>query len=135
MLVSWIVVRTQVSFRGSPRHNRISAPRYVQHLARRGPWLSRLAYRNVFPVYGTIAIIAIAHIIGWIAGTRTTNVMIQVHASWKRRGGYQALRRRVLCRIVLPLVAAGIFNSWIWISMLSYREVTMAWRWAHAKIS
>ena len=33
---------------------------------------------------------------------------------------------RVLGRIVLPLVAAGVFNSWIWISMLSYREVTMA---------
>jgi len=32
----------------------------------------------------------------------------------------------VLGRIVLPLIASGIFNSWIWISMLSYREVTMA---------
>jgi hypothetical protein len=26
-----------------------------------------LAYRNIFPVYGTIAIIAIAHMISWIA--------------------------------------------------------------------
>ncbi len=29
-------------------------------------------------------------------------------------------------RIVLPLIAAGVFNSWVWIGMLSYREVTMA---------
>lgn len=33
---------------------------------------------------------------------------------------------RVLWKIVLPLIAAGILNSWIWIGMLSYREVTMA---------
>jgi len=32
----------------------------------------------------------------------------------------------VLAGIVLHLVAAGVFNSWIWISLLSYREVTMA---------
>jgi ABC-type Fe3+ transport system permease subunit len=32
----------------------------------------------------------------------------------------------VLIRIVLPLVGAGILNSWIWVGMLSYREVTMA---------
>ena len=32
----------------------------------------------------------------------------------------------MLTRIVLPLVAAGVLNSWIWIGMLSYREVTMA---------
>jgi iron(III) transport system permease protein len=33
---------------------------------------------------------------------------------------------RVLWEIVLPLIAAGVLNSWIWIGMLSYREVTMA---------
>jgi iron(III) transport system permease protein len=88
-----------------------------------------LAYRNFFPVYGTIAIIAIAHTITWIAyGTRTTNgVMIQVHRELEEAGKVAgASTPRVLGRIVLPLVASGIFNSWIWISMLAYREVTMA---------
>jgi iron(III) transport system permease protein len=28
--------------------------------------------------------------------------------------------------IVLPSIVAGVLNSWIWIGMLSYREVTMA---------
>jgi ABC-type Fe3+ transport system permease subunit len=32
----------------------------------------------------------------------------------------------VLGKIVLPLIAAGVMNSWIWIGMLSYREVTMS---------
>jgi iron(III) transport system permease protein len=70
-----------------------------------------------------------AHTINWIAyGTRTTNsVMIQVHRELEEAGKVSgASTSRVLGRIVLPLVAAGVFNSWIWISMLSYREVTMA---------
>jgi iron(III) transport system permease protein len=129
VLVSWIVVRTQVSLRGS-----LDTIAFLPHaipsiLLAVGLGYLGLAYRNIFPVYGTIAIIAIAHIIGWIAyGTRTTNgVMIQVHRELEEAGKVSgASTSRVLCRIVLPLVASGIFNSWIWISMLSYREVTMA---------
>src|SRR5438552_3435720 len=129
LLVSWLVVRTQVSFRGS-----LDTIAFLPHaipsiLLAVGLGYLGLAYRNFFPVYGTIAIIAIAHTITWIAyGTRTTNgVMIQVHRELEEAGKVSgASTPRVLGRIVLPLVAAGIFNSWIWISMLSYREVTMA---------
>jgi iron(III) transport system permease protein len=129
VLVSWVVVRTQVSFRGS-----LDTIAFLPHaipsiLLAVGLGYLGLAYRNYFPVYGTIIIIAIAHTITWIAyGTRTTNgVMIQVHRELEEAGKVSgASTPRVLCRIVLPLVAAGIFNSWIWISMLSYREVTMA---------
>ena len=129
VLVSWIVVRTQVSFRGS-----LDTLAFLPHaipsiLLGVGLGYLGLAYRNYFPVYGTIIIIAIAHTISWIAyGTRTTNgVMIQLHRELEEAGKVAgASAPRVLGRIVLPLVAAGIFNSWIWISMLSYREVTMA---------
>src|SRR5215471_1914056 len=129
VLVSWIVVRTRVNFRGS-----LDTVAFLPHaipsiLLAVGLGYLGLAYRNIFPVYGTIAIIAIAHIISWIAyGTRTTNgVMIQVHRELEEAGKVSgASTARVLGRIVLPLIAAGIFNSWIWISMLSYREVTMA---------
>jgi len=129
VLVSWIVVRTQVRFRGS-----LDTIAFLPHaipsiLLAVGLGYLGLAYRNFFPVYGTIAIIAIAHTITWIAyGTRTTNgVMIQVHRELEEAGKVAgASTLRVLGRIVLPLVASGIFNSWIWISMLSYREVTMA---------
>jgi iron(III) transport system permease protein len=129
VLVSWIVVRTQVSFRGS-----LDTLAFLPHaipsiLLGVGLGYLGLAYRNYFPVYGTVIIIAIAHTISWIAyGTRTTNgVMIQLHRELEEAGKVAgASAPRVLGRIVLPLVAAGILNSWIWISMLSYREVTMA---------
>ncbi|HWP57460.1 MAG TPA: ABC transporter permease subunit [Candidatus Acidoferrales bacterium] len=129
VLVSWVVVRTQVKFRGV-----LDTLAFVPHavpgiLLAVGLAYLGLAYRDIFPLYGTIFIIVLAHTINWIAyGTRTTNsVMIQVHRELEEAGKVAgASTPRVLVRIVIPLIAAGIFNSWIWIGLLSYREVTMA---------
>ena len=129
VLVSWVVIRTQVSFRGL-----LDTMAFLPHampsiLLAVGLGYLGLAYRSVFPLYGTIFIIILAHTINWVAyGTRTTNsVMIQVHRELEEAGKVAGVSSpRIFMRIVLPLVAAGVFNSWIWISMLSYREVTMA---------
>lgn len=129
VLVSWVVIRTQVSFRGI-----LDTVAFLPHaipsiLVAVGLGYLGLAYRDYFPLYGTVFIIMIAHVINWVAyGTRTTNsVMIQVHRELEEAGKVAgASTPRVLIRIVLPLIAAGVFNSWIWIGMLSYREVTMA---------
>jgi iron(III) transport system permease protein len=129
VLVSWIVIRTQVSFRGF-----LDTLAFIPHavpgiLMAVGLAYLGLAYRDYFPLYGTIFIIVLAHTINWIAyGTRTTNsVMIQVHRELEEAGRVSgASAPRVLGKIVLPLIAAGVLNSWIWIGMLSYREVTMS---------
>jgi iron(III) transport system permease protein len=129
VLVSWIVIRTQVSFRGF-----LDTLAFIPHavpgiLMAVGLAYLGLAYRDYFPLYGTVFIIVLAHTINWIAyGTRTTNsVMIQVHRELEEAGRVSgASAPRVLGKIVLPLVAAGVLNSWIWIGMLSYREVTMS---------
>jgi iron(III) transport system permease protein len=129
ILVSWVVVRTQVSFRGV-----LDTMAFLPHaipsiLVAVGLGYLGLAYQDFFPIYGTILIIMLAHVINWIAyGTRTTNsVMIQVHRELEEAGKVSgASTPRVLVRIVLPLIAVGVFNSWVWIGMLSYREVTMA---------
>ncbi|MDP2652221.1 MAG: iron ABC transporter permease [bacterium] len=129
ILVSWVVIRTQVPFRGT-----MDTLAFVPHavpgiLMAVGLAYLGLAYRDIFPLYGTVIIIIIAHTINWIAyGTRTTNsVMIQVHRELEEAGRVSgASAPKVLWKIVLPLIAAGVLNSWIWIGMLSYREVTMA---------
>jgi len=129
VLTSWVVVRTQVSFRGT-----LDTVAFLPHavpgiLLAVGLGYLALAYKDYFPVYGTITIIVIAHTINWIAyGSRTTNsIMIQVHRELEEAGKVSgASTPRVFATIVLPLIAAGILNSWVWISMLSYREVTMA---------
>jgi iron(III) transport system permease protein len=129
VLVSWIVIRTQVSFRGF-----LDTLVFIPHavpgiLMAVGLAYLGLAYRDYFPLYGTVSIIVLAHTINWIAyGTRTTNsVMIQVHRELEEAGRVSgASAPRVLGKIVLPLIAAGVLNSWVWIGMLSYREVTMS---------
>ena len=129
VLISWVVIRTQVNFRGF-----LDTLAFVPHavpgiLLAVGLAYLGLAYRDVFPLYGTVMIIVLAHTINWIAyGTRTTNsVMIQVHRELEEAGKVAgASTPRILVKIIVPLIAAGIFNSWIWIGMLSYREVTMA---------
>ena len=129
VLVSWAVVRTQVRFRGI-----LDTVAFLPHaipsiLVAVGLGYLGLAYKDYFPLYGTVFIILVAHVINWIAyGTRTTNsVMIQVHRELEEAGKVAgASTPRVLWKIVLPLIAAGVLNSWIWIGMLSYREVTMA---------
>ncbi len=129
VLVSWVVIRSQVSFRGILDTAAFLPHAFPSILLAVGLGYLGLAYSGVFPFYGTIMIIVIAHTIAWIAyGTRTTNsVMIQVHRELEEAGKVAGVSTlTVFTRIVLPLVAAGVFNSWIWISMLSYREVTMA---------
>jgi iron(III) transport system permease protein len=129
VLVSWVVVRTQVRFRGI-----LDTVAFLPHaipgiLVAVGLAYLGLAYKDYFPLYGTVFIILVAHVINWIAyGTRTTNsVMIQVHRELEEAGKVAgASTPRVLWKIVLPLIATGVLNSWIWIGMLSYREVTMA---------
>jgi iron(III) transport system permease protein len=129
ILVSWVVIRSQISFRGF-----LDTLAFIPHavpgiLMAVGLAYLGLAYRDYFPLYGTVFIIVIAHTINWIAyGTRTTNsVMIQVHRELEEAGRVSgASAPRVLTKIILPLIAAGILNSWIWIGMLSYREVTMS---------
>ena len=129
VLVSWIVIRTRVSFRGF-----LDTLVFIPHavpgiLMAVGLAYLGLAYRDYFPLYGTVSIIVLAHTINWIAyGTRTTNsVMIQVHRELEEAGRVSgASAPRVLGKIILPLIAAGVLNSWIWIGMLSYREVTMS---------
>ena len=88
VLVSWVVIRTQVSFRGL-----FDTLAFVPHavpgiLMAVGLAYLGLAYRDYFPLYGTVLIIIVAHTINWIAyGTRTTNsVMIQVHRELEEAG-------------------------------------------------
>lgn len=129
VLISWVVVRTKVKFRGL-----VDGVAFLPHaipsiLLAVGLAYLGMVHRNIFPLYGTIFIIMLAHITAWIAyGSRTTNgIMIQVHRELEEAGKVAgASTPQVIGRIVLPLIAAGVFNSWIWIAMLSYREVTMA---------
>ncbi|MCL5958365.1 MAG: iron ABC transporter permease [Chloroflexi bacterium] len=129
MLVSWIVVRSQSRLRGI-----IDALAFLPHAVPHILFSVALAYlalvyRQFLPVYGTIFIVVIAHAIAYISyGTRTMNsAMIQIHRELEEAGRVCGVSEfGVLRKILIPLIGGAVFNGWLWIGLLSYREVTMA---------
>ncbi len=127
--ISWTVVRSRMRTRfviDNIAFLPIAVPRIV--LAVSMLYLALLA-RNFLPIYGTIFLIAIAHIIAFMSfATRTLNAAImQIHTDLEEAGRISgASVVRVLRRITAPLVKPALFAAWFWVLLLSFREVTMA---------
>jgi iron(III) transport system permease protein len=129
LAVSWIVVRSRYAVRG-PLDTIAFLPHAIPAIvfAVALAWLA-LTYRTWLPLYGTIVLIIVAHTISQLAyGTRTMNsTMIQVHSELEEAGQLSgASPFQVFWRILVPLVSGAVFNVWLWLALLSYREVTMA---------
>jgi iron(III) transport system permease protein len=129
LAVSWIVVRSRSAVRG-PIDMLAFLPHAIPSIlfAVALAWLA-LTYRTWLPLYGGLLLIIIAHAITSLAyGTRTMNsTLIQVHTELEEAGKLSGANGvQVFRRILLPLVAGAVFNTWLWLALLSYREVTMA---------
>ncbi|HLY65711.1 MAG TPA: iron ABC transporter permease [Chloroflexota bacterium] len=129
LAVSWVVIRQRFALRGA-LDSLAFLPHAVPHIvfAAALAFLA-LVYRRFIPIYGSLTIIIVAHAIAYLAyGSRTLNsAMIQIHRELEESGrvcGSSATR--VLRRILVPLIATAVFNAWLFIALLSYREVTMA---------
>jgi iron(III) transport system permease protein len=81
------------------------------------------------PIYGTLWIIIIAFVTRFLTyGTRTMKTaFIQIHpeleeaSSMSGVGWWHTLRR-----IILPLVWSSFLRGWLWVFVMSVREVTLA---------
>lgn len=129
LAISWIVVRSRSAVRG-PLDTLAFLPHAIPSIifAVALAWLA-LSYRTWLPIYGSLIIIILAHTISHLAyGTRTMNsAMIQVHSELEEAGKLSGANSfQVFRRILLPLVSGAVFNAWLWLALLSYREVTMA---------
>jgi iron(III) transport system permease protein len=83
----------------------------------------------LFPIYGTIWIIALAYITQYLPfGTRATSgVMMQLHPELEEAGATSgAGRGRILRRITFPLVWPAIAAVWIWVLAHALRELSSA---------
>lgn len=127
--ISWIVVRTRLRGRfvlDNIAFLPLAVPRIVLSVS-----LLYLALmgRNLIPIYGTISLIVIAHIIAFMSfATRTLNGMImQIHTDLEDAGRLSgASLVRVLMKVTGPLLKPALFSAWFWVMLLSFREVTMA---------
>ena len=129
VLVSWVTMRQQFPLRGT-LDGLAFMPQAVPHIlfAAAMAYLA-LAYRAWLPIYGSVFIIVLVDGIAFLAyGSRTLNsAMIQLHQELEESCRVcGSSRLQALRGIVLPLIAGAVFNAWLFICLLSYREVTVA---------
>jgi iron(III) transport system permease protein len=131
-MVSWVVVRTQLRYRGvldalAMLPHAIPGLAYAFALGMLGiiatkwmPWL---------PLAGTLVIIAIAHVVNRLPyGTRVTNsALLQVHKELEESAQMSgANNTTVMWRILLPLIKPSAIYLAMWTVLLSLQEVSMA---------
>jgi iron(III) transport system permease protein len=81
------------------------------------------------PAYGTLWLLLAAFIVGRISyATRMTNTgLIQIHRELEESGEVGgATTGGVIAKIVMPLLAPTLVNAWLWIALLTFRELTLA---------
>jgi iron(III) transport system permease protein len=81
------------------------------------------------PAFGTLWLLLVAFIVGRISyATRMTNTgVIQIHKELEESGEVGgATTGGVLMKIVVPLLAPTLLNAWLWIALLTFRELTLA---------
>lgn len=131
-MISWIVTRTKLRVRGLidsvamlphafPNIGFALALLVVALLARK--------YASWLPLYGTVGIIALAHVLTRISyGTRVTNAaLLQVSRELEEIAYICGSKQlTVWRRIVLPTIGRSVVFLTLWTALLSFREVTMA---------
>jgi iron(III) transport system permease protein len=84
---------------------------------------------KVVPIYGTVWLLLLVFVIARLSyGTRVTNGgMIQIHRELGEAATVSgADTGATLRRIVLPLLAPTLVYAWLWIALLTFRELTLA---------
>jgi iron(III) transport system permease protein len=90
--------------------------------------LALFVLRNIAPIYGTIWILVIVYVVARLSyGTRMTNsALIQIHKELEESAQIcGAATSGVLRRVLIPLLAPSLLYAWIWIALLTYRELTL----------
>lgn len=83
----------------------------------------------VLPIYGTVWVLLFAFAIGWLSyGTRITNAgLIQIHRELEESARISgAPTWGIVRRIVVPLMSRGLLLAWLYIVILTARELTMS---------
>ncbi len=85
--------------------------------------------RGVAPIFGTIWILLIVFVVGRLSyATRmTNNTMIQIHKDLEESAQMSgAATGTVIRRIIAPLLGPTLIYAWLWIALITFRELTLA---------
>ena len=127
--LSWVVLRSRLRWRALfdffaflPH----AVPKIVFSVA---AWLLALfVLRDILPLYGTIWILVPVYVVATLSyGTRMINgALIQIHHELEESAMVAGAGLAATLRAVqLPLLRPAILYAWIWVALLSYRELTI----------
>ena len=91
--------------------------------------LTLFLLRNVIPFYGTLWILLFVFVVGRISyATRMTNsTLIQVHRELEEAATMSGVGTgTIVRRVLLPILAPTMIYAWIWMALLTFRELTLA---------
>jgi iron(III) transport system permease protein len=84
---------------------------------------------DAVPIYGTTWLIAIAYVVvlSTFASRVVNGALIQIHRELEEAGYVSGLSiLTVLRTVILPLLLPAVANAWLWMVLLTYRELTVA---------
>jgi iron(III) transport system permease protein len=85
--------------------------------------------RNTIPIHGTIWVLLVVFVIARISyATRMTNsTLIQIHKDLEEAATMCGVTTgATLRRVILPLLAPSLIYAWLWLALLTFRELTLA---------
>jgi iron(III) transport system permease protein len=127
---SWVVLRSRIPGRGV-----FDAIAFLPHAVPNivfglGALLLALYIVGaVIPLFGTIWLLLLVFIVARLSyGTRMTNgALVQIHRELEEAAAMAgASTARTVARILLPLMAPSLIYAWLWIALLTFRELTLA---------
>lgn len=127
--ISWIVLRSRLRYRSLfdfVAFLPLSVPSIVFSMA--AMLLALFVLQQVVPIYGTIWILLLVYVVSRIsyAARITNSALIQIHRELEEAAqisgaGLGGVMRRVLA----PLLRPALGYAFIWIALLTYRELTV----------
>lgn len=84
---------------------------------------------DAVPIYGTVWIIAAVYLVERMTfGSRVMNgALIQIHRELEEAGYVSGLSIMLVLRnVFVPLLLPAIVNAWLWLALITYRELTVA---------
>jgi iron(III) transport system permease protein len=127
---SWVVLRSRV-----PGRRMFDFVAFLPHAVPNiifgiGALLIALyVLQSFIPLYGTIWLVLLVFVVARLSyGTRMTNSgLIQIHKELEEAAQVSGASSWKTFRvIVLPLLAPTLLYAWLWIALLTYRELTLA---------
>jgi iron(III) transport system permease protein len=127
---SWIVLRSRVPFRLG-----FDFIAFLPHAVPNivfgvGALLFALfILQQAVPIFGTIWILLLVFVVARLSyGTRMTNsTLIQIHKDLEESAEIcGASTGGVMVRVIVPLLAPTLIYAWLWIALLTFRELTLA---------